>query len=210
MCKIASLNQGKLITLLFPLLDKNVVRALSDEDLVKEYLKTQKQNYFDQLYKRYSSKIFGKSLSLLKNEELAADATQDIFIKILLNLSKFSGKSRFSTWIYSITYNYCIDAIRKRKKDRSILIDDIVERHDMADTEVEDKFLLEMNVSRLKLILNKIPVSDKAILLMKYQDAMSIKEIGKIVGKSESAVKMKIKRAKQKFRKIYSENFKEV
>lgn len=196
-----------MINLLFPLINKNISKSLSDEELVKEYLKTQHQTYFDQLYKRYSSKIYGKSLSLLKNEEMAHDATQDIFIKILLNLAKFSGKSRFSTWIYSITYNYCIDAIRKRKKDRSTSIDDVSELYDMADDDIEDKFLMEMNVKRLKVVLNKIPVGDKAILLMKYQDSMSIKEIGHIVQKSESAVKMKIKRAKQKFRKVHNEIF---
>ncbi|MEM6316965.1 MAG: sigma factor, partial [Bacteroidota bacterium] len=78
---------------------------ISDEELIRHYLDTQNSKYFDQLYSKYATKVFSKCISLLKDEAGAQDATQDIFLKIFLNLSKFSGKSKFSTWIYSITYN---------------------------------------------------------------------------------------------------------
>lgn len=194
-----------MINLLYPLLTKDISSKISDEDVVKEYLATNNVAYFDILYKRYSGKVFGKCISILKSESAAEDATQDIFMKILLNLSKFSGKSKFSTWLYSITYNFCIDTIRRRKKDKSVLVDDMSMEHDTADDDIEDRFLMETNVKRLKVILEEVPAGDKTILLMKYQDEMSIKEIGAILEKSESAVKMKIKRAKQKFKKIHLE-----
>ena len=190
------------------MLTRDIPSTMSDEDVIKEYLATQNSAYFEILYKRYSGKIFGKCISLLKDEARAADATQEVFMKILINLSKFSGKSKFSTWIYSITYNFCIDMIRREKKDPSLLVDDIETKYDKED-DVEDVYLLEMKVKRLKIILEEIPVMDKSILLMKYQDEMSIKEISEITKKSESAVKMKIKRAKQKFRKTYKEIYKE-
>lgn len=197
-----------MINLLYPLLTRDIPTTMSDEDVIKEYLATQNSAYFDILYKRYSGKIFGKCISLLKEEARAADATQEIFMKILLNLSKFSGKSKFSTWIYSITYNFCIDVIRRAKKDPSLLVDDIETKHDVVD-DIEDTYLLELKVSRLKVILEEIPTMDKSFLLMKYQDEMSIKEIGEILDKSESAIKMKIKRAKQKFRKTFKDKYKE-
>lgn len=197
-----------MINLLFPLLTKDIPKTMSDEEIVQEYVKTQNVAYFDILYKRYSGKIFAKCISLLKFEGEAEDAMQEIFMKILLNMSKFSGKSRFSTWIYSITYNYCIDIIRRKKKDPSLLVDNFATNHDAID-DVDDAFLLEVNISRLKVILEEIPVSDKTILLMKYQDDMSIKEIGGVFEKSESAIKMKIKRAKSKFRSIYEEIYKD-
>ncbi len=197
-----------MINLLYPLLTRDIPTTMSDEDVIKEYLATQNSAYFDVLYKRYSGKIFGKCISLLKEEAKAADATQEIFMKILLNLSKFSGKSKFSTWIYSITYNFCIDVIRRAKKDPSLLVDDIETKHDVVD-DIEDTYLLELKVSRLKVILEEIPAMDKSFLLMKYQDDMSIREISEITKKSESAVKMKIKRAKQKFKKTYKEIYKE-
>jgi len=197
-----------MINLLYPLLTRDIPTTMSDEDVIKEYLATQNSAYFNVLYKRYSGKIFGKCISLLKEEARAADATQEIFMKILLNLSKFSGKSKFSTWIYSITYNFCIDVIRRAKKDLSLLVDDIESKHDVVD-DVEDTYLLELKVSRLKVILEEIPTMDKSFLLMKYQDDLSIREISEITKKSESAVKMKIKRAKQKFKKTYREIYKE-
>lgn len=188
---------------------KDIGRTLTDEEIVSEYLKTQNVAYFDKLYERYSGKIYAKCISLLKYEDVAEDAMQEIFMKILLNLSKFSGKSKVSTWIYSITYNFCIDIIRRKKKDPSMLIDNFAGDNDMID-DVDDAFLLETNIGRLKTILEKIPSSDKAILLMKYQDDMSIRDIGGILNKSESAIKMKIKRAKQKFKTIYVETYPEV
>ena len=190
------------------MLSRDIPSTMSDEDVIKEYLATQNSAYFDILYKRYSGKIFGKCISLLKEEAKAADATQEVFMKILINLSKFSGKSKFSTWIYSITYNFCIDMIRREKKDPSMSVDDMESAYDKED-DVEDIYLLEMKVKRLKIILEEIPTMDKSILLMKYQDEMSIKEISGITQKSESAVKMKIKRAKQKFKKTYKEIYKE-
>jgi len=196
-----------LINLLCPLLATDISKKVTDEELVQLYLESQNVAYFNLIYKRYSGKIFGKCLSLLKNESAAEDATQDVMMKILMNMSKFSGKSRFSTWIYSITYNYCIDFLRRKKKDPSVYVDDFIDNMDVEDN-VEDTFLLEMNVKRLKIILEDIPSGDKAILLMKYQDDMSIKEIGGILNKSESAIKMKIKRAKQKFKKTFHEKFK--
>lgn len=197
-----------MINLLYPLLASDISSNISDEEVVKLYLDTQNVAYFNILYKRYSGKIFGKSLSLLKSESEAHDATQDVMMKILLNLSKFSGKSRFSTWIYSITYNYCIDFIRRKKKDPSVYVDDFIENLDIEE-EVNDAFITEVNVKRLKVILNEIPSGDKSILLMKYQDDMSIREISGILDKSESAIKMQIKRAKKKFQTVYYDKYKD-
>ena len=196
-----------MINLLFPLLNTDISNDVSDEEVVSLYLETQNVAYFNILYDRYSGKIFAKCLSLLKSESEAKDATQDVLMKILLNLSKFGGKSRFSTWIYSITYNFCIDFIRRKKKDPSVYVDDLLENLDLEE-EIDDSFLTEINVKRLKVILSEIPTRDKSILLMKYQDDMTIKEVSAILDKSESAIKMQIKRAKQKFKKIYQEKYK--
>lgn len=188
-------------------LDKSI-KDLTDEEVVSRYIATQKMTYFNIIYRKYSGKIFGKCISLLKNEEMANDAVQDIFMKIILNMSKFNEKSKFSTWIYSITYNYCIDVIRSKKKLQMFVGDGDIEKYDKPE-DVDDAFLLEKSVSRLKIILNKIPIADKTILLMKYQDELSIKEISQMIDKSESAVKMKLKRAKQKFKNVYSDNYKD-
>lgn len=191
-----------MLKFVFALLNESERKTLTDQELITQYLETRNNYFFEILYERYSSKIFGKALTILKEESLAQDATQDIMMKILLNLSKFGGKSKFSTWVYSITYNFCIDFVRKRKKDKSQYYEDVSEFEDVVD-EIDDKEILQVRLERLKLIMEKIPADDKSILMMKYLDGMSIKEIGETINKTESAIKMKIKRAKMKFVKIH-------
>lgn len=187
-------------------LTKKEISKLTDNEIIHLILENRQRPYFSELYSRYSTKIYSKCISLLKSEAQAQDATQDIFIKIYMNLAKFSEKSKFSTWIYSITYNYCIDYIRKKKKDKKIFSDEIENAPDIID-DVNDSELMELEVKRLKIVLENIPEGDKAILLMKYQDDFSIKDISAALNKTESAIKMKIKRAKHKAQKTYKELF---
>lgn len=189
-------------------MEKTTASTLSDKILVEQYLKTQSNEYYQQLYSRYAPKVFAKCIALLKNEAAAKDAMQDIFIKIFIKLSSFKGTARFSTWVYSITYNYCIDVIRKRKKYATVFTEHL-ENLELHSEEIPDNSLLEIRVERLKIILDKIPAKDKAILLMKYQQEMPIKEIAAILNKSESATKMQLKRAKLKTLKVHQALYKD-
>jgi RNA polymerase sigma-70 factor (ECF subfamily) len=181
------------------------IQALSDTDLIARYLRDQNTRYFSELYRRYAGKVFAKCISMLSDEGLARDAMQDIFIKVLLNLSRFSAQSTFSTWVYSITYNYCIDLIRKKKKLQMVYTEDVGKLSKETDEDVPDSVLLEMKQERLKMVMQNLPPGDKAILMMKYIDDLSIKDIAEVLNKTESAIKMQIMRAKQKSQQIYSE-----
>ncbi len=181
---------------------------MEDPEVIHVYLAYQAANCFDLLYKRYGGKIYSKCISMLKDEALAHDATQEVFTKIFLNLSKFNEKSRFSTWVYSITYNYCIDYIRRKKKNANLFMDDISRLPEIED-EVSDDEILSIAVHQLKVILEELDDGERAILLMKYQDGMSIKEIASLLNKTESAVKMRIKRAKERAKHLKQKLFKE-
>lgn len=197
-----------MINLLDSVLTGAISVKLSDEECISKYLETQNVSYFNLLYDRYSSKVYAKCIAMLKEEFRAQDAVQDIFMKVLLNLSKFKGDARFSTWLYSITYNFCIDTIRRRKKSMATHVEDI---NNLGDkelvAEVDDKEILEVEVGKLKIILDEIPAADKSVLLMKYLDGMSIKEMSVVLDKTESAIKMKIKRAKEKFIRTHRRRF---
>ncbi len=177
----------------------------TDSELIAKYLRDQNAIHFTILYRRYASKVFAKCISMLSDEGLARDATQDIFIKIMLNLSKFTEQSSFSTWIYSITYNYCIDMIRKKKKLPMIFTEDVSKVSYEKEVEIADSVLLEMKQERLEKVMDQLPPGDRAILMMKYADDLSIKEIGDVLNKTESAIKMQIMRAKQKAHSIYQD-----
>lgn len=133
---------------------------------------------------------------MLGDRGIAEDTTQDIFMKLFTRLVKFEGKSKFSTWVYSVTYNHCIDLIRRGKSRQQIVqVEDLNKLPERVD-EISDAALLELKVHELERALKAIKPDDRAILLMKYQDGMSIKEIGSALRKSDSAVKMQLKRAK--------------
>lgn len=182
-------------------------KEYTDTELIALYLREQNSIYFTQLYRRYAGKVFAKCISMLSDEGLARDATQEIFIKILLNLSKFTEQSSFSTWVYSITYNYCIDLIRKKKKIPLLFTEDVGKISKEPEVEIPDSVLLEMKQERLTKVLDRLPPGDKAILMMKYIDDLQIKDIGEILGKTESAIKMQIMRAKHKAQTVYDEMY---
>ncbi len=187
-----------------PAVTKKIV-DYTDSELIARYLRDQNTMYFTVLYRRYAGKVFAKCISMLADEGQARDATQDIFIKVLLNLAKFTEQSSFSTWVYSITYNYCIDMIRKKKKMPLLFTEDVGKVSKETDPEIPDSVLLEMKQERLEKVIDRLPPGDKAILMMKYIDDMQIREIGDVLGKTESAVKMQIMRAKQRSQVIYDE-----
>lgn len=180
---------------------------MKDLEVIHHYLDSQASKCFNLLYQRYSGKVYAKCLTLLGDTALAEDATQEIFTKIFLNLGQFNEKSKFSTWLYSITYNFCIDYIRRKKKEKAVFSDEIENAPDMAEDTIPDKEMLELNLVQLEQVMKSLKAGDRAILLMKYQDGDQIKDIAEQFGKSESAIKMQIKRAKERARKIREESF---
>lgn len=180
----------------------NAFKGIADEELVRLYIETQRNVYFEEIYDRYVDKVYRKCLSFVKNEAQAEDFTHDIFLRVVLKLGSFKEQAKFSTWLYSITYNYCMDQVRQTKRQAEVALD---ENFDLAD-DGYDLELIEMQTQSLKKALQKIDPDERAILLMKYQDDFSIKEIAETFKITESAVKMRLMRTKEKLKKIYTEN----
>lgn len=179
---------------------------LSDEELVKIIVAKNRHDEFGILYDRYSEKVYHKCISFVKDLALAQDLTHDIFLKTFINLSKFNHKSKFSTWLYSITYNFCIDYLRKNNKIRTESEEKLRDIPDSDDAKNEEE-LLQIEAERLNQVLDAIPVKDKMLLLMKYQDDLSIVDIMDAMDIKESAVKMRIKRARAKAIETYQTMF---
>lgn len=178
------------------------MKYFSDEDLVRLFVEKQENRYFELLYERYADKVYRKCLSFVKDPARAEDFTHDIFLKLITSLPSYKETARFSTWLYSITYNYCVDKVRTVKK---LAEDELDEEFDLEDPE-DDTELREIEAQRLRKALDKVSTDEKAILLMKYQEDLSIKEIADLFGVSESAVKMRLLRAKEKVKKIFMDN----
>jgi RNA polymerase sigma-70 factor (ECF subfamily) len=179
------------------------MKQYTDEQLVRLYIESQKNIYFEALYERYVDKVYRKCLSFVKDKARAEDYSHDIFLKIIVRLGSFKETSKFSTWLFSITYNYCMDQIRIEKKMAESDLDDEME---IAADEPEDMDQMNYEAKQLKKALESISPDERSILLMKYQDDFSIKEIADTFNLTESAVKMRLKRTKEKLKKFYFES----
>lgn len=181
-----------------------IMEHITDEELVRLYVTTQQNIYFEHLYKRYCDKVYRKCLSFTKDPARAEDLTHDVFLKLVVKLSGFREQAKFSTWLYSITYNYCTDQLRSQNLRKEVYVDD---NWDRVDVNLNDDLgdLAEMEAQRLEQALHKLPADEQHILLMKYQDDVSIREIASLSGLTESAVKMRLKRSRDKLRKYYLE-----
>ncbi|MCB0836080.1 MAG: sigma-70 family RNA polymerase sigma factor [Bacteroidetes bacterium] len=177
-------------------------KQLSDEVLIEAITQKGETELFGILYDRYSNKVYRKCLSFVKDESAAQDMVQDVLLKVFTQLGKFQGKSRFSTWLYAITYNYCVEYYRKNNKYAMV---DIDEGPDISVDDDDEKELLKMRAEQLKWALDQVAPEDKMILLLKYQDDTPIKEIMDTLDISESAVKMRLARARQRVKQVVQE-----
>ena len=114
---------------------------LSDETLVELFVSDPLRyaQAFELLVERYQGKVFGLSLRMMGNRDEAEDQAQEVFVKVYRSLGRFEGRSRFSTWLYRIAVNACLDAIEKRRR-RPQAAD--IEWSDLAETEPVDTELL--------------------------------------------------------------------
>jgi len=182
---------------------------MSDEELVMNIVADNNSKLFGVLYDKFSKKVYNICYGFARDEDEAKDLTQDVFLKLFVKLASFKGKSKFSTWLYSFTYNHCVNYVTrntaKKFEKQSVDYTDI---ENLSEDEEDDTSFLSMKVDKLKVALELISPEEKMILLLKYQDGLSIKEITGVLEIGESAVKMRIKRAKDKLVTVYTNNLK--
>ncbi len=178
--------------------NEDLYRELTDEELVEQIVKSKNLVFFEVLYDRYSKVVYNKCYSFANNEAEAQDLAQDVFLRLFIKLSSFKGNSKFKTWLYALTYNYCINYVTrnssKQIEKNSIQFED----YNLPLVETSKQSLFEIKVDRLEKALNLVAPEDKMILLLKYQDDIPIKEISEIMEIGKSAVKMRLKRARER------------
>lgn len=183
-------------------------KMMSDEQLIAQMRggHLPKQQVIHLLYERYYSKVLSKCLYMLKDRELALDEAQNIFVKVIQKLSYFNAHSKFSTWLYAISHNHCIDAIRKL--NRSPLVMEVEEdalygKREEGSTVAER----EERYEKLEYILAQMPPGDKELLQLKYLNGHKIKDISVYLNKSEGAIKMALSRAKSRAKSFWGAEF---
>ena len=119
---------------------------ISDEDLIKQITETNNTQLFSVLYDRYASLVYNKCYGFSKSKEEAQDLTHDVFIKLFVKLRTFKGNSKFSTWLYSFTYNFCVNYVQRnanKKKEKVTVITDQI-KEDSNEEEIDDAILFEL------------------------------------------------------------------
>lgn len=154
---------------------------------------------FAVLVDRYKDLVFTLALRMLKNREEAEEVAQDTFIKVFKSLSKFKGDSKFSTWIYRITYNSCLDVLKKYKQEYStVVLDEFSERELATLDNAFDALAEKEQRQAIDDCLDRLPKEDSFLLTLYYFEEQSLDEISKIVGLTANNVKVKLFRGRKK------------
>ncbi|GAB4395950.1 MAG: RNA polymerase sigma factor [Microscillaceae bacterium] len=184
--------------------------TLTDGTLVGYFLQTNDKKVLSVLYQRHAAWIYHKCLALVKSTESAEDLTHDIFLRAFLKLSTLKDPERLGGWLSTIAYNMSINFLNLRRDFQSEAIET---HHQLSSTDEESReeaSLREITLAELERLLHHLPDSDRVILLMRFQDEMSIKEIQDTLKIGESAVKMRLKRAKEKLARLFEESKTEI
>ncbi len=161
---------------------------------------------FSRLIDTYKDMVYTLCLRMLTVEEDAEEAAQDVFIKVFRSIQGFHEKSKFSTWLYRITYNQCISVIRKKVK-----MIDLVD--DMPSLEVDESDLNGLeSISReergryLRMALDALPETDGVVVTLFYYDELSLDEIAEITGLTNNNIRIKLHRSRKKMYQVISEH----
>lgn len=152
---------------------------------------------FVHIVRRYNKMIFTIIRKVVNRREEAEDVTQEVFIKVFQNLSKFKQEAEFSTWIYRIAYNTAISELRKKKNRRLAFEDNYDNIADENIPDLLDNQDKETQLGYLEKILNNMPEEDALLITLFYMNNSSINQISEISGYSVANVKVKLHRIRK-------------
>ncbi len=163
---------------------------------------------FEQLVLQYQNPIYNLCLRITGNPEDAADMTQESFLKAWRNLESFHFEAAFSTWLYRLAYNTCLDFLRsaKRRRELSLTVEDesgesqLLDLPDPAPTP-EASLLTNEENARLGAAMEQLDPEQRRILTLRVVNDLSYTEIAAVLNIKEGTVKSRLARARESLRK---------
>lgn len=173
----------------------------SDMEVISRILKGDQQAYAE-LVGRYQHFVFTLALKYCQNREDAEEVAQDIFIKVYRSLADFKGGSKFSTWLYTITYNTSVTFLRKKKLNTQSIDD---ENTFMQLESRESSFAANLveqktRVNRVNEAIAQLPPDDAQIITLFYKGDQTLEEIGTVMGMEANTIKVRLHRARHKLK----------
>lgn len=176
------------------------MKHLSDQELMR-IVQAGDYSPASEIYDRYSGRIYNFAFRFLRNTEAAEDAVQEVFVKMLKHANQFHGDAKLSTWLFSITANWCRDYLRKADNKTKESDDVLVTLPAPSELAPDRNLERRENERRVQRALASLtPEQREAILLSRYQ-GLSYAEIAQIAGCSEGAVKTRVFRAMETLKK---------
>ncbi len=161
---------------------------------------------FEELVRRHQSRIRANCHYLTRDDNNVEDLTQEVFVKAYFGLANFERRSTFRHWLKRIKVNHCLNHMRRTAERNTVSIeatspDDAPVLHE----EPQAPILLEQmeERDRIKAVLDRLPDTLRIPLIMCDMDELSYEEIAAALRLGLSAVKMRIKRARERFRELY-------
>lgn len=176
---------------------------LTDEELV---LRAQDELFnvtraYEELMRRYQVTLYSVCTRYLGNERDADDVCQEIMLKVLYGLKKFEGKSKFKTWLYSITYNECTTQYRKERRKKRL--QDALSLQPVEEASDEAAPTIKSDHSLDRWLMNVNPI-DKEIIILRFVAELEFQDIANIMHLGLSATKMRYKRAIDKLKESFA------
>ena len=184
------------------------VEEMDDRELVD--LVFQDKEFFGVLIRRYESRLIKYVTRIAGgNKEAVEDIVQNIFIKAYVNINSFKKTERFGSWLYGIAHNECIDNWRKYKKHAgnvSLESNEELLAILASDEDLEQALVIKDRENGIRNLLDRLPIKFREVLVLRYLEDKDYVEIGSILKKPTSTVGTLLRRAKNKFKQILSEN----
>jgi RNA polymerase sigma-70 factor (ECF subfamily) len=180
---------------------------LPDEALIEEAKRASEGDFraFEELVLRHQARVLTNCRYLSGSEADAEDLAQEVFIKVFYGLPGFEGRSSFQTWVQRIKSNHCINFVKKRRLPTTGM--DVPGVEDAASIPPRGPRNLEREATKATVgeVLLRMSETLRIPLVLRDMDGWSYEEIADELGIGLSAVKMRIKRGREEFRRLFSE-----
>jgi RNA polymerase sigma-70 factor (ECF subfamily) len=186
-------------------------KALEDYQLVRKALDEDNQLAYSILMDRYRDSIYHTMLKMINNQDDAEDLTIEAFGKAFLKLNSYTPSYAFSTWLFKIATNNCIDFIRKKKMNTTSIDHSFNENGESFLSNIirekaqnpEEKFILEQRKVVMREMLDKMNEKYRQMIEMRYYDELSYQEISEKMDLPVGTVKAQLFRAREQLMELF-------
>jgi RNA polymerase sigma factor (sigma-70 family) len=179
-------------------------KAKKDVLLIERAKEHGDEKAYAELMQRYKKPVYHMILKMVRNVDDAEDLTIEAFAKAFRNLKKFNPEFTFSTWLFRIATNNCIDFIRKKKLDTMSISNSFKEEGESADMDIKDinldpqeEAIKSQKVDIIQTIVTKLPAKYQTLVRLRYFEELSYEEIAEEIEAPLGTVKAQLHRARE-------------